>query len=81
MIIDSGAPENLWLEALGTTAYILNRIKPAGTKVSPIEKWRKDIGLRDQETSLEHLRIFYAKAYVNIPPEKRVKAYKMKARV
>ncbi|KAJ5752248.1 hypothetical protein N7520_009165 [Penicillium odoratum] len=77
MIIDAGAPETLWFEALSTAANITNRLRTRKTQESPMEMWRKGMDDRDQTTSLDHLRIWFCKAYVNVPPEKRVKSRKM----
>ncbi|OQD64944.1 hypothetical protein PENDEC_c109G01477, partial [Penicillium decumbens] len=80
MMIDAGAPAYLWPEALQTAAYINNRLRKPGSDQSLLEKWRHDLGMRELPTTLSHLRAWYCAAYVNIPPEKRVKAMKMKPR-
>ena len=48
---------------------------------APIIAWRKSLNIRSPENvSLSFLRVWYAKAYVHIPKEKRVQSQKMEAR-
>lgn len=37
MLVSSGAPENLWGDALLTACYVLNRIPNKTTNVTPYE--------------------------------------------
>lgn len=78
MVIDTGAPEYLWGEALITASYITNRLRPGKDESSPMEQWNKGMKIRQHQTSLAHLQAWYCKAYVNIPPEKRIKSKKMR---
>lgn len=81
MIIDAKAPKNLWPEATSTACYIINRMNSPGQK-APVQAWRESIGhrLADIQHDLSFLRVWYSRAYVNIPPEKRKKSDKMAPR-
>ena len=81
MIINAGAPYSPWPEAVKPAACTIKRMNlRCGNKSSPMEIWRIDLSLRDQPTTLADLRIWYSRAYVNMPPEKRIKAMKMSPR-
>ena len=40
MLLSSGAPENIWGEALLSTCYILNRVPQRGSNVTLNERWK-----------------------------------------
>lgn len=52
----------LWTEAIGTTAYLRNRVPNRGIlNTTPYSEWY------DRKPDVSHLRIFGAKAFVHIP--------------
>ena len=40
ILIDSGAPSNIWGEAVLTACYVLNRVPHKKTKLTPFELWK-----------------------------------------
>lgn len=78
MIIDCKAPGFMWPEAVGTLAYIANRLRKWEDELSAAQDWRDDIGFPTPASeSLGFLRSFYAKAHVTTPPNWRVQPAKM----
>ena len=65
MRIHCGLPKTLWVDAVSTTAYLINRgpSVPLGFKI-PEEVWTT------KELKDSHLRTFGCTAYVHIDPEK-----------
>lgn len=63
MILASGLPRSLWAEAINTTVYLLNRVTRAkrSLEVNLYEAWTK------KKPNLEHLQVFGAEGFVNIP--------------
>ena len=41
MLLSSGAPENLWGEALLSVCFILNRVPQRDSDVTPYERWKE----------------------------------------
>ena len=68
MKIQCGLPKTLWVDAVSTTAYLINRgpSVPLGFKI-PEEVWT------GKELKYSHLRTFSCNAYVHVDPEKRDK--------
>eukprot|EP00877_Chromochloris_zofingiensis_P010255 jgi/Chrzof1/5483/Cz16g04290.t1 len=67
MLADAGLPSQLWGEAVVTANYLRNRSPAAGKTATP---WELFFGSRP---SVSHLRVFGAKAFAQIPKEKRGK--------
>ena len=78
LIADAGVNENLWPEAVKTSAYLANRTKTSTHNSVPLEVFlRAYHGDNDDYTQdLKHLKIFGCKARVHIPEEKRAKSRK-----
>ena len=43
MLLSSGAPENLWGEALISACFILNRVSQRDSDVTLYERWKKKL--------------------------------------
>lgn len=72
IVIGANAPEYLWPEAIDTACYITNRMKgPNNQEKSPMQQWQEDMKERTHCTSLAHLRTWYCRTYINVPPERR----------
>eukprot|EP00877_Chromochloris_zofingiensis_P012353 jgi/Chrzof1/7371/Cz02g21110.t1 len=67
MLADARLPSQLWGEAVVTANYLRNRSPAAGKTATP---WELFFGSRP---SVSHLRVFGAKAFAQIPKEKRGK--------
>ncbi|OKO98596.1 Retrovirus-related Pol polyprotein from transposon TNT 1-94 [Penicillium subrubescens] len=81
MISAPEAPAFLWPEAAIASTYILNRIRRPNQQESPIETWNRELNLRQSgPIDLGFLRVWYSKAYVHIPKERRVQGNKMAPR-
>jgi len=65
MLIESGAPKNLWAEALSTANYIRNLSPYKGGEQVPYELFYGN------KPDVSHLRVFGSKAYALLPPHKR----------
>ena len=76
MIIDSRLPPKLWQYAVETATYITNRLPNTNVGDKPLAIWRREL-LINQETSLDHVRIWGSKVYIHIPKEGGVQAEKM----
>lgn len=66
MLLNSGAPENLWGEAILSSCYILNRVTVKDNDKTPYELWKK------RSPSLDFLKVWGC--YVNLtstPPGKQ----------
>jgi hypothetical protein len=58
--------QKLWVEAVGTTCYLVNRSPSlALDDKNPHKVWTGN------KTSLEHLRVFVCDAYVHVPNKNR----------
>jgi len=81
MIIDSGLPEDLWLEAIYTTIHVTNLIVIRSIGLTP---YRAILDIEDDLRTvpplISYLRYFRVLYYVNIPYENRVKSEKFKPR-
>jgi hypothetical protein len=75
MIIDSCLPPKLWRYAVGTAAYIINRLPNNNVGDKPLAIWRREL-LINQEISLDHIRIWGSKVYIHTHEEDRVQAEK-----
>lgn len=64
MLASSGAPKNLWGEALLTANYALNRTPRKKILKTPYELWR------NRKPNLEHLRVWGCLAFVRISDPK-----------
>jgi hypothetical protein len=64
---NSKIPLWIWGEATAYSTYILNRIPPSKTKLSPFEIWT------GHKPDLSHLRIFGSRTFVHVPDAKRTK--------
>ena len=67
MLIDSGVPLDLWAEAMFTANYIRNRSPASGVTRTP---WEMFYGVFPD---VSHLRVFGAKAFVQVPQQLRRK--------
>ena len=66
MLVSSGAPENLWGEALLTACYVLNRIPNKTSNITPYEYWK------NRSLKLDYFKVWGCLAKVGIPePKKR----------
>jgi hypothetical protein len=68
MMFDQDLPNSLWVEATGTTVYILNRCPHTILKDKTLEE--SFIGKKPE---VGHLRIFGCPVYIHVPKEKRTK--------
>ena len=68
MVNDSSVPVSLWMYALRTTAYILNRVPSKAVPKTPYELWTS------RKPSLRHLHVWGCQAEVRIynPHEKKL---------
>lgn len=68
MLHDKGIPCYLWVEAVHTTVYILNRCpKKSLDNITPFDAYC------GRKPCIAHLRIFGSKCYVHVPTELRHK--------
>ncbi|KAK9944760.1 hypothetical protein M0R45_010310 [Rubus argutus] len=67
MLISSGAPQNLWGEALLSSNYILNKLLHKKLDKTPYELWK------GRRPSYKYLKVWGCLAKVAIPEPKRVK--------
>ncbi len=70
MISHAGLPNSYWAEAVGTAAYVKNRVPTSSLKVekrTPYEKWY------GRKPKLNHLRVFGCAAYAHVPSNQRQK--------
>jgi hypothetical protein len=80
MMIDAGLSPYLWPLAMEAAVYILNRLKTTNEEKPPAQIWREFFNLPHPNVTVQHIRIWGAKAYYQIPEERRVKANKMEPR-
>ena len=66
MLQKSGLPQNMWVEALLTTNYILNKIPHKVTSKTPYELWKGNL------SSYKYLKVWGCLAKVAVPPQKNV---------
>jgi transposase InsO family protein len=68
MLSSAGLGQELWVEAVGTSCYMVNR-SPSSTldDKNPHEVWS------GKQPSLQHIRVFGCDAYVHVPKENRSK--------
>jgi transposase InsO family protein len=68
MLSGVGLGQELWVEAVGTTCYMVNRSPSSALDdKTPHEVWSA------KKPSLQHLRVFGCDAYVHVPKENRSK--------
>lgn len=83
MVINTGAPRQLWPEAIKAACYLLNRSPSKATnwKISA-QLWYESMyaDSEAQPTDLGHIRVWGCKAYAHIPEERRVKSAKFNER-
>src|SRR5436190_5070006 len=66
MLLSSGAPENLWGEALLSACFILNRVPQRDSDVTPYERWK------GRTPNIQFFKVWGCLAKVLIPePKKR----------
>jgi hypothetical protein len=66
MLVESGLPLKLWIEAVATANYLRNRSPVAGSKKTPFETFFR------RRSDVKHLRTFGATAYA-LKPDKDVR--------
>lgn len=67
MLIDSGAPSNLWGKTILTACHVINRVPHKKTKIVPYELWR------EHKPNLSYLRVWGCLAFVRLANPKRPK--------
>lgn len=67
MLISSGAPQNLWGEAILTANYILNKVPHKKLDKTPYELWK------GRKPSFKYLKVWGCLAKVAIPDPKKVR--------
>jgi hypothetical protein len=68
MLSGVGLGKEFWVEAVGTTCYLVNRSPSSALDdKTPHEVWSGN------KPSLQHLRVFGCDAYVHVPKENRSK--------
>lgn len=67
MIQARNLPLSLWVEAVNTAVYVLNRVLSRGTDKTPFEIWTGKI------SNVSHLRVFGLDAFVHIDKQFRKK--------
>ena len=68
MLSGVGLGQEFWVEAVGTTCYLVNRSPSSALD----EKIRHEVWI-EKNPSLQHLRVFGCDAYVHVPKENRSK--------
>jgi hypothetical protein len=61
MLLESGLPTRLWLEAVMTSNYVRNRSLASGLSETPFER------LFRKRPEVSHLRLFGSTAYASMP--------------
>ena len=67
MLLSSGAPQNLWGEALLSANYILNKVPHKKTHKTPYELWK------GRRPSYKYLRVWGCLAKVMVTKPKKVR--------
>ena len=68
MLFEKKIPKLLWVEAVSTSVYLLNRLPTKSVqRKTPIEAWS------GEKPSVKHLKVFGSLCYLHVPSIKRGK--------